>query len=234
MTAAWLAALLTALPTVAQTPSAPAPVAPPPISPPPLSAQPTPEPANTPGATTDEALARAHYEKGTAAYALGDFAEAARQYETAFRLKLDPALLYNAAQAHRRAGNRQRAIELYLNLLRVFPDAPNRQLARQHLDELRRQSDDSRGTAGVVPSPSPAGGAENPGHAGTAARGVQNAVPPVALDQTVPADSGATPLLHRPWFWVAVGTVVAAGAVTVGLLASRDRAARPSWGTVGQ
>ena len=63
--------------------------------------------------------ARAHYEKGTAAYALGRFADAAAEFEQAFTLKPDPALLYNAAQAYRLAGDRDRALQLYKSYLRV-------------------------------------------------------------------------------------------------------------------
>jgi tetratricopeptide (TPR) repeat protein len=45
--------------------------------------------------------ARQHYQRGTAHYALGEYADAAAEYQEAFRLKQDPALLYNAAQAYR-------------------------------------------------------------------------------------------------------------------------------------
>jgi tetratricopeptide (TPR) repeat protein len=83
-------------------------------------------PAAAAGGATEDA--RAHYERGTSLYALGKFAEAAQEYEKAFELKPDPALLYNAAQAHRIAGNKQRALFLYQNFLRVFgtssPNAP--------------------------------------------------------------------------------------------------------------
>src|SRR5687767_9372424 len=56
--------------------------------------------------------ARAKYEQATGAYALGKYEEAASLYEQAFELKVDQALLYNAAQAHRLAGNTKRAVEL--------------------------------------------------------------------------------------------------------------------------
>src|SRR5437762_2788493 len=63
--------------------------------------------------------ARIHYQKALAAYGLSNFAEAATEYEQAFALKPDPALLYNAAQAHRLAGNPERALQLYQNYLNL-------------------------------------------------------------------------------------------------------------------
>jgi tetratricopeptide (TPR) repeat protein len=194
------------------------------------------------GGPSDEAAARAAYEKGTSAYALGDFAEAAKQYEAAFRLKLDPALLYNAAQAHRRANNRTRAIELYENLLRVFPNAPNRDVARQHLDELKKGAP-ATPVAGVAP------GAVTPPAAGSGAAvttpGPATLVPPpiptfepgaapaVTVEKSS-GDPGPRPLYKKPWFWGAVAGVVLIGVVTaVAVAAGDDPAARPSWGRVG-
>ena len=195
--------------------------------------------AATPAAG-DEAAARAAYEKGTSAYALGDFAEAAKQYEAAFRLKLDPALLYNAAQAHRRANNRTRAIELYENLLRVFPNAPNRDVARQHLDELKRGAP-ATPAAGVAPGAvtPPAAGSGPP--ATTTATLVPPPIPtfepgsaPAVVVEKSSGDPGPRPLYKKPWFWGAVAGVVLVGVVTaVAVAAGDDPAARPSWGRVG-
>ena len=71
--------------------------------------------------------ARAHYRAGTAAYALGRYGDAADEYEKAFALHPDAALLYNAAQAHRMANNKPRALLLYQNYLRLYGEgASNR------------------------------------------------------------------------------------------------------------
>ena len=82
--------------------------------------------------------ARKHYDRATAAFGLGKYAEAAAEYEAAFRLRPDPALLYNCAQSYRLAGDRPRAIELYRNYLRLYGDAPNAEDARKHLGNLER------------------------------------------------------------------------------------------------
>src|SRR6185437_15135045 len=64
--------------------------------------------------------ARAYVNKATAAYALNHYAVAAENFEKAFELKPDPALLYNAAQSYRLAGNKERALELYESYVRVY------------------------------------------------------------------------------------------------------------------
>ena len=53
--------------------------------------------------------ARSYLDKATSAYGLGRYAVAAENFEKAYELKPDLALLYNAAQSHRLAGNKQRA-----------------------------------------------------------------------------------------------------------------------------
>ena len=185
--------------------------------------------AVTPGPLADEAAAREHYEKGTAAYALGEFAEAAKQYEAAFRVKLDPALLYNAAQAHRRANNKPRAIELYQNLLRLFPNAPNRDVARQHLDELKKAPAGGAQTVATATTPPPATLVPPP-----IPTFEPTAAPTVAV-QADASDRAPRPLYKKPWFWGAVVGVVLVGVVTaVAVSAGDDPAAKPSWGHVGE
>ena len=78
--------------------------------------------------SAEESEAKRSYERGTAAYVLGHYDEAADAYEHAFTLKPDAALLYNAAQAHRLAGHKTRALLLYQNYLRVYgKDVQNRE-----------------------------------------------------------------------------------------------------------
>jgi tetratricopeptide (TPR) repeat protein len=64
--------------------------------------------------------ARAYVEKATAAYALNHYTAAGENFEKAFELKPDPALLYNAAQSYRLGGNKERALQLYESYLRVY------------------------------------------------------------------------------------------------------------------
>jgi tetratricopeptide (TPR) repeat protein len=83
--------------------------------------------------------ARVYLDKATAAYALNKYAVAAENFEKAFELKPDPALLYNAAQAYRLAGNKERALELYESYLRVYgKKASSREQVEQRIRDLKQ------------------------------------------------------------------------------------------------
>jgi tetratricopeptide (TPR) repeat protein len=190
--------------------------------------------------------ARAHFESGNAAYALGDYPAAAKEYEKAFSLRPDPALLYNAAQAHRMANNKQRALLLYQNYLRVYGrQINNRDEVQRHISNLKHaieseeQSQTSPPTTPVSPgttsAPPPPGTTGTPPPSGETAapalpeRGAAN--PAVA---PAPVRTDDRPLTKKPWFWVAVGgaAVVVAG-VAIGLgvgLSGGDKDPKPSLG----
>ncbi len=70
--------------------------------------------------------AKAHFEKGQTHYTLGEFDEAATEFKEAFRLKHEPAILYNVAQAMRQSHQYQQAYFYYSQFLHLRPEAPNR------------------------------------------------------------------------------------------------------------
>jgi hypothetical protein len=196
------------------------------------------------------------YEEATAAFGLGRYAEAAEKYEAAFAARPDPALLYNAAQAFRLAGNKARALELYRNYVRLFPDGSNANDARSHVAALKKDLEGPPPAAPVAPRPAPLV-RPAPAPATTPVTPLSPAMPPPVetlppAPATVPAaatpapapgngvpmltSSGAPadapqPLTKKVWFWVVVG----AGAVlltTVVLLATRSETfPDPTFGT---
>src|SRR4051812_48789905 len=85
------------------------------------------------------AEAKLHFERGFAAYALHKYKDAALEYEKAFELKTDPALLYDAAQAWRLAGEKRRALALYESYLRMFQNQAGRVQAQRSIDKLRAE-----------------------------------------------------------------------------------------------
>ena len=98
------------------------------------------------------------YEEATAAFGLGKYAVAAERYEAAFAIRPDPALLYNAAQSFRLAGNKQRALELYRNYVRLYSDGSNADDARGHVAALKKEIEEGAGvhaapTLPVAPRP---------------------------------------------------------------------------------
>src|SRR5579859_4223571 len=87
--------------------------------------------------------ARRHWQEGTVAYALGRFTAAAAEYEEAFIRRPVPELLYNAAQAHRFAGNKRRALMLYQSYLStpLFSRRPMADHVERHIEVLRAALD---------------------------------------------------------------------------------------------
>ena len=170
--------------------------------------------------------AREHYRKGTAAYNLGHYAEAAREYEATYEITLDPAALFNTAQAYRLAGENQKAVLAYKGYLRAAPAGPQREIAQQKLDELTRPGGAGAPAATTPPATAPAPIASPA--ASSPSIVVLPAPPsaaPVTPAATLVANPGApTPDEHRPFykhwlFWTAVGAVIVAG-VVIGVVAS--------------
>src|SRR5690348_13431606 len=155
------------------------------------------------GGGSDADEARAYHEKAKAAFALSHYGQAAEFFEKAFELKSDPALLYNAAQSHRLAGNKERALTLYQNYLHVYGRDERRPQIEMRIEELKKAIERDRkeipakppagwppGTA-PPPSASSSPGGSNPPAAANAAGGslkpAPPSPPPVANRAPVPA-----------------------------------------------
>ena len=188
---------------------------------------------------------REYLDKATAAFALNHFADAAENYEKAFALKPDAAVLYNAAQAHRLANNKERALELYQSYLRLY-GSDKRAEIEKHVENLKQAIEKDRAVATSPPtSPAPVGGApaEAPPPApaepppppkpepAPAAAVVPAAPPPAAqpapalvAQASPPAEGGS--VVSKPWFWIAVGAVVV-GAVVTAVVVTRPGPSDP-------
>jgi tetratricopeptide (TPR) repeat protein len=208
-------------------------------------------------ATADKlADARALYEQGNGAFALGKFGEAAELYERAFEAKPDSALLYNAAQAHRRAGNRSRALFLFKNYLTVYGSrVSNVDEVKAYIARLEREIADEKSAAATAPpTKAPASATKAPESATTATPAPAPAATATpATVATAPATSASrdaaaasltaqetarapsrTPLYKRWWLWTAVGVVVAGGAIGLGVgLSHHAQGFSAPLGTVG-
>jgi hypothetical protein len=193
-------------------------------------------------AADDIETARSYNAKATAAFALSRYAEAAELYEKAFEIKQDPALLYNAAQAHRLAGNRERALSLYVNYLRIYANGAERVRAEQHVQELRAAIEQERkerapAAAAAPPRPAASPPAEHtepaptaptppvpldpPAPAAPKTMPPPAAPPPAATLTTSPAPVAAGPQRQgasRTWLWIVIGGAAAAAAAGVLLL----------------
>ena len=161
--------------------------------------------------------ARAYFDKATASFALGHYPVAAENFEKAFELKPDPALLYNAAQAHRLAGNKERAVALYQNYLRMYPKAVRRSEVETRVQELKKAIERDRQLATsppittmpstIAPGPAPSDPTMSPRASsptpppvvvGSAPRAVSDASASRALPQAVDTKPAAPVLVARP------------------------------------
>ncbi|MBK8937108.1 MAG: hypothetical protein IPM79_05565 [Polyangiaceae bacterium] len=101
------------------------------------------QPASAPEATSSEEprqRAERLFLEGEAAFARGDFTLAGRSFEAANELDAQPTSLFNAARSWERAGEPQRAANLYRRFVDgAPPDTPNRDRATQSLSELAAQ-----------------------------------------------------------------------------------------------
>lgn len=186
----------------------------------------------SPASADDRAEARAHYEKATGAYALGRYADAAAEFEAAFVLKPDPAILYNAAQAYRLAGKKERGLELYRSYRRVYGRrAAHAADVDKHIAELEKAIESDRhvssaestdlatfdGNGNAMPAPQVT--TPPPAPPPTA-----SATAPVLIAQPSGPRDEATPVYKRWWFWAGAGAIVAGAVVTAVLLSTRGTA----------
>lgn len=102
-------------------------------------------------AVDNVAAAREDFERGTRAYDLGHYAEAAKEYEAAYRAKDDPALLFNIGQAYRGANEPEKAIVAFRSYLRRVPEASNRDEVEARIAELQRLADAEHRSKGGAP-----------------------------------------------------------------------------------
>jgi tetratricopeptide (TPR) repeat protein len=167
--------------------------------------------------------AKRQYERATSLYALERYGEAAAAYEKAFELRPDPALLYNAAQAHRLAGNKVRALALYQNYLRVFSSVRNRSEVLGHIEQLKRAIESDRRVASSPPTEPRSVKIE------TTPEAVPAHAQPITAETTPrpqltlvasPPPPERRPLVKRAWFWVVVGggAAVVATAIALGVV----------------
>jgi len=150
--------------------------------------------------------AREHYKKGTTLYDLQRFHEAAIEYERAFEIVDDPALLFNIAQAYRFAAEYGKAIGAFKAYLRRVPQAPNRSeveariVDMQRLQAEQKKSGEEPPAGTIVPAQRP-----SPQPAAAASPSLVTTNPPPT-----------TTVRKKTWLWVTIG-VSAAAAVALGV-----------------
>ena len=83
--------------------------------------------------------ARQHARNAKQYFDLGQWDEAIAEYREAYRLRSDPAFLFNIAQSYRRKGDLQPALDLYKNYLIENPTTPKRTDIEKRIQTLEEE-----------------------------------------------------------------------------------------------
>jgi outer membrane biosynthesis protein TonB len=148
------------------------------------------------GTDADEAEARRIFRRGQAHYNLNEYAQAADDFEGAYRLFPHPTFLYNAAQAHRLAGNDERALYFYRVYLRVEPKSKMRAEVQDRIAALEKAV--QRGTASSPPPSSPPPSNARPPSSPAPSTTPPPSPAPSATPPSSPAPSTAPPASPAP------------------------------------
>jgi tetratricopeptide (TPR) repeat protein len=128
--------------------------------------------AASPDAT---AQAREHFKSAQLHYSLGEFEDAVKEFREAYRLRQEPAILFNVAQSYRQLGKYSDAYFYYRQYLSQKPDAPNREEVESLIAQMRYQIDLEKEQQTRVPRDPAA--AKNPEHVIAAPRAVVEPAP---------------------------------------------------------
>lgn len=79
-----------------------------------------------------------HYERATRAYDIQKYQEAVEEYQKAYEIAGDPAMLYNVAQAYRLNGQLLEALHSYRRYLQRSPNARNREDVDRKIADLEQ------------------------------------------------------------------------------------------------
>jgi hypothetical protein len=157
------------------------------------------------------------------AFASSRYREALDLYAKLYAEKLHPTYLRNIGRCHQNMGEAEEAIISFRDYLRKAPDLTSGE--REEVDgfikemetlrDKQRQQQNDKQAAAVQTVPAPAGQSQIGQYAPPAGApaGAAATVPAGADLSRTPAPEASPPVYKRAWFWVAVGTVVAAGVV---------------------
>jgi tetratricopeptide (TPR) repeat protein len=102
--------------------------------------------------TEKKQRAKEHYEIATRFYDVGKYGEAVKEYEEAYMLTGDAALLFNIGQAYRLWDRPEDALRVYKNYLRQRPDAVNRVDVEKKISDLEKVIDERRRGGAAQPA----------------------------------------------------------------------------------
>lgn len=168
-----------------------------------------------PTAAETEEQARAHFRLGRAHYDNGNFAQAAVEFEAAYRISQRAALLYNIYLAYRDANDTRNAAEALRKYLLLEKDIENRGQLESRLAALDRSLEEEP-PPGAVAAPGPA----QPQTPAPAAPAPEAAVAPAPAAPLAKPDAAAKPFPIVPVVLMGTGGAMIATSVVTGLMVS--------------
>ncbi len=162
--------------------------------------------------------------EGAKSYNLGNYEDAAKQWEAAYLTCEDPEILFNLAQAHRKLGNLERSRDLFKSWLRENPaaDSAEREEVKEWVAGLEARIEEERRVAESPPvdpeQPTPSGGAPAPLPPAVQVSDARDEKESVQASPIAPADSSPREL-RRSWYADSRGWMLA-GSGVAGLLAA--------------
>lgn len=168
-------------------------------------------------ASNDKRSTRELIDSATKHFAAGEYDAAISDFYAAYQKKPIPALLFNIAQAHRKAEHWQEALTLYE---RFMKDDPKSQLvpeAEAHSAAMRARIDAQKASAEREAAERLAKQRAEEAEALAVAREAERKKAEAALLLAASRKS-EKPIYKRGWFWGIVGGVVAAAAITAGVV----------------
>jgi tetratricopeptide (TPR) repeat protein len=133
---------------------------------------------------------RMHFKKGQTHYALGEFEAAIDEFREAYRLRQEPAILFNLAQSYRQIHRWQHAYFHYRQYLNQKPDAANRAEVENLIEQMKAKMDDEERLAKAEAPAAPLPAAATPTPA-----------PPAAVAQSpAPVVAKSTPATRYAGF----------------------------------
>lgn len=189
------------------------------------TAQPQPDPRSSaaspaasaaPVAGKDTRGLREILDSATRHFAAGEYEQAIVEFQLAYQKRQLPTLLFNIAQAHRKASHWAEALALYERFLKEDPKSALLPEAEAHAAAMRARLDAERASAERETAERLAKKRTEEAEALAIAREAERKRAEDAL--MLSAKQKEKPVYKKAWFWGLLGGIAAAGAITAGVV----------------
>jgi tetratricopeptide (TPR) repeat protein len=164
----------------------------------------------------DQRSLREVLDSATKLFQAGSYDQAIVEFQVAYTKRQLPTLLFNIAQAHRKAGHWSEALALYERFLRDDPKSALLPEAEAHAAAMRARLDAERASQEREAAERLAQRRAEEAEALAKAREAERQKADEAL--LAAAKQKEKPIYKKAWFWGVIGGLAAAGAVTAGVV----------------